>query len=318
MNHFHYRDGVLHAEDVAIPEIAAVVGTPFYCYSTATLTRHYKVFAKAFAGMDSLVCYAMKANSNQAVLRVLAKLGAGADVVSEGEMRRALAAGIPAEQDPVLRRRQDRARNGLRARRRHPVLQRRVGARTGAAFGPRHRTRPNGARVAAHQPGCRRQDPQEDLDRQGREQVRHRLAAGARRLCARRRTAGHQGRRHRHAYRQPDHRPAAVRRRLCAACRTGRHAARRRPRDRACRSRRRARHSLPHRQRSAAASRRLWRHRPQAHRAARPQGDVRAGPADRRQCRHPGRAGDLPQGGRRPELPRRRRGDERPDPADAL
>jgi len=96
MNHFHYRDGVLHAEDVAIPEIAAVVGTPFYCYSTATLTRHYKVFSKAFSGMDSLVCYALKANSNQAVLRVLAKLGAGADVVSEGEMRRALAAGIPA------------------------------------------------------------------------------------------------------------------------------------------------------------------------------------------------------------------------------
>ena len=96
MNHFHYRDGVLHAEDVAIPAITAVIGTPFYCYSTATLTRHYKVFVRAFAGMDSLVCYAMKANSNQAVLRVLAKLGAGADVVSEGEMRRALAAGFPA------------------------------------------------------------------------------------------------------------------------------------------------------------------------------------------------------------------------------
>jgi diaminopimelate decarboxylase len=96
VNHFHYRGGVLHAEDVAIPAIAGVVGTPFYCYSTATLTRHYNVFAKAFAGMDSLVCYALKANSNQAVLRVLAKLGAGADVVSEGEMRRALAAGFPA------------------------------------------------------------------------------------------------------------------------------------------------------------------------------------------------------------------------------
>ncbi|KAA3451132.1 diaminopimelate decarboxylase [Mesorhizobium sp. SARCC-RB16n] len=96
MNHFDYRDGVLHAEDVAIPDIAAEVGTPFYCYSTATLTRHYRVFVKAFAGLDTLVCYAMKANSNQAVLRTLAKLGAGADVVSEGELRRALAAGIPA------------------------------------------------------------------------------------------------------------------------------------------------------------------------------------------------------------------------------
>jgi len=96
VNHFDYRDGVLHAEDVAIPDIAKQVGTPFYCYSTATLTRHYRVFAQAFAGLDALVCYAMKANSNQAVLRTLAKLGAGADVVSEGELRRALAAGIPA------------------------------------------------------------------------------------------------------------------------------------------------------------------------------------------------------------------------------
>ncbi|MBZ9857779.1 diaminopimelate decarboxylase [Mesorhizobium sp. CA13] len=97
MNHFDYRDGVLHAEDVAITDIAATVGTPFYCYSTATLTRHYRVFAQAFSGLDTLVCYAMKANSNQAVLKTLARLGAGADVVSEGELRRALAAGMPAD-----------------------------------------------------------------------------------------------------------------------------------------------------------------------------------------------------------------------------
>ncbi|MHA6687993.1 diaminopimelate decarboxylase [Mesorhizobium sp. A556] len=97
MNHFDYRDGVLHAENVAVPEIAKAVGTPFYCYSTATLTRHFRVFSDAFAGLDTLVCYAMKANSNQAVLRTLAREGAGADVVSEGELRRALAAGIPAQ-----------------------------------------------------------------------------------------------------------------------------------------------------------------------------------------------------------------------------
>lgn len=97
MNHFDYRNGVLHAEDVSLLDIAAEVGTPFYCYSTATLERHYTVFAEAFSDMDALVCYAMKANSNQAVLKTLAKLGAGADVVSEGELRRALAAGIPAE-----------------------------------------------------------------------------------------------------------------------------------------------------------------------------------------------------------------------------
>ncbi|MGE0845123.1 MAG: diaminopimelate decarboxylase [Flavobacteriaceae bacterium] len=95
MHHFAYRDGVLHAEDVPLPVIAEAVGTPFYCYSSATLTRHYRVFEEAFAGLDTLICYAMKANSNQAVLATLARLGAGADVVSGGELKRALAAGIP-------------------------------------------------------------------------------------------------------------------------------------------------------------------------------------------------------------------------------
>jgi diaminopimelate decarboxylase len=94
MHHFAYRAGVLHAEDVSLDRLAAEVGTPFYCYSTATLTRHYKVFAGAFADVPALVCYAMKANSNQAVIRTLAKLGAGADVVSGGELARALAAGV--------------------------------------------------------------------------------------------------------------------------------------------------------------------------------------------------------------------------------
>ncbi len=96
MNHFDYRDGVLHAEDVSILELAEQVGTPFYCYSTATLVRHYNVFADALSDIPSLVCYAMKANSNQAVLKTLANQGSGADVVSEGELRRALAVGIPA------------------------------------------------------------------------------------------------------------------------------------------------------------------------------------------------------------------------------
>lgn len=94
MNHFHHINGILHAENVPIPEIAEAVGTPFYCYSTATLTRHYNVFADAFSDIDAKVCYAMKANSNQAVLTTLAKLGCGADVVSKGELKRALLAGI--------------------------------------------------------------------------------------------------------------------------------------------------------------------------------------------------------------------------------
>ena len=96
MNHFDYRDGVLYAENVPVPEIAKAIGTPFYVYSTATLERHYRVFSEAFSDVDAMVCYAMKANSNQAVLKTLGNLGAGIDVVSEGELRRALAAGIPA------------------------------------------------------------------------------------------------------------------------------------------------------------------------------------------------------------------------------
>ncbi len=96
MDHFSYRDGELYAEDLPVAQIAKEVGTPFYCYSTATLERHYKVFSGAFDGVNSLVCYAVKANSNLAVIRTLARLGAGADVVSEGELRRALEAGIPA------------------------------------------------------------------------------------------------------------------------------------------------------------------------------------------------------------------------------
>ncbi|HME30839.1 MAG TPA: diaminopimelate decarboxylase [Pseudolabrys sp.] len=97
MHHFAYRDGVLHADAVKLDTLAATVGTPFYCYSTTTLTRHYEVFAGAFADVSALVCYAMKANSNQAVVRTLAKLGAGADVVSGGELKRARAAGIAAD-----------------------------------------------------------------------------------------------------------------------------------------------------------------------------------------------------------------------------
>ena len=97
MHHFAYRDGVLHAEAVSLDALAGSVGTPFYCYSTATLERHYQVFAGAFADVDALVCYAMKANSNQAVIATLAELGAGADVVSEGELMRARLAGVPAD-----------------------------------------------------------------------------------------------------------------------------------------------------------------------------------------------------------------------------
>ncbi|MEM8630461.1 MAG: diaminopimelate decarboxylase [Pseudomonadota bacterium] len=95
MDHFIYRGGVLHAEDVPLADIAAAVGTPAYVYSTATFQRHYELFSEALSGLDHLICYAMKANSNQAILRLMADLGAGMDVVSGGEYARAKAAGVP-------------------------------------------------------------------------------------------------------------------------------------------------------------------------------------------------------------------------------
>ncbi|MBT3553776.1 MAG: diaminopimelate decarboxylase [Rhodospirillaceae bacterium] len=97
MDHFQYRNGTLWAEDVALSTIVEAVGTPFYCYSTATLTRHYNVFTEALAGLPALVCYSVKANSNLAVIKTLAGLGAGVDVVSGGELMRAMRAGVPAD-----------------------------------------------------------------------------------------------------------------------------------------------------------------------------------------------------------------------------
>ncbi|AJE48966.1 diaminopimelate decarboxylase [Celeribacter indicus] len=97
MDHFLYKNGVLHAEDVSLSEIAQQVGTPFYVYSTATLTRHFRLFDEALAGMDHLVCFAMKSNSNLAVLKLMCELGAGIDVVSIGEYLKAKAAGVPGE-----------------------------------------------------------------------------------------------------------------------------------------------------------------------------------------------------------------------------
>jgi len=97
MDHFNYRNGQLYAEDVSVAEIATSVGTPFYVYSTATLVRHFQLFDEALNGMDHCICYAMKAASNQAILKTLGNLGAGMDVVSGGEYRRALSAGIPPE-----------------------------------------------------------------------------------------------------------------------------------------------------------------------------------------------------------------------------
>ncbi|MCW9034886.1 MAG: diaminopimelate decarboxylase [Rhodospirillales bacterium] len=97
MDHFDYQNGELFAEEVPLARIAETVGTPFYCYSTATLERHYKIFSEAFDDKEATVCFAVKANGNIAVLKTLGNLGAGADVVSMGELKRALAAGIPTD-----------------------------------------------------------------------------------------------------------------------------------------------------------------------------------------------------------------------------
>ncbi len=97
MDHFIYKNDTLFAEDVPLPEIAAAVGTPFYVYSAATLRRHFRLFEEALAGLDHLICYSVKSNSNLAVLKLLGDMGAGMDVVSGGEYARARAAGIPGE-----------------------------------------------------------------------------------------------------------------------------------------------------------------------------------------------------------------------------
>ena len=165
MHHFDYRNGVLHAEAVNLADLAQAVGTPFYCYSTATLERHYRVFAGAFADVPSLVCYSVKANSNQAVIATLAKLGAGADVVSGGELKRALAAGVPRGQDHVLRHRQDRCRACDGARRERSLRQRRVRAGAGAAVVDRQKQGPDRPRLGARQSRRRCQDPCQDCDR---------------------------------------------------------------------------------------------------------------------------------------------------------
>jgi len=95
MSEFRYRRGVLHAEDLRLDKLAEAVGTPAYVYSHAALATRYRAFAAAFAGLDATVCYSVKANSNQAIIATFARLGAGADVVSQGELLRALAAGVP-------------------------------------------------------------------------------------------------------------------------------------------------------------------------------------------------------------------------------
>ena len=260
MNHFDYRNGVLHAEAVNLIDLAEAVGTPFYCYSTATLERHYRVFTEAFAGEKALVCYAMKANSNQSVLRTLAKLGAGADVVSGGELKRALAAGIPPEK--ILFSGVGKTEAELRAALDADILCINVESEPELELLSRLavRDRQDGADLGARQSRRRCRHPRQDLHRQVREQVRHSDCARARGLCPRGQAAGDRGHRHRHAYRQPDHRSEPDGNRVPHPVGFRADAARRRPHHLAYRFRRRPRHSLLHGPRGAAGARRLCRH----------------------------------------------------------
>ncbi len=217
MHHFDYRDGELHAEAVNLATVARTVGTPFYCYSTATLERHYRVFAEAFADVKAIICYAMKANSNQSVLKTFARLGAGADVVSGGELKRALAAGI--SPDKILFSGVGKTAQELRMALDAGILSINVESESELELLSQH-CRQRGAHRAhldARQSGRRCEDAREDRHRQVREQVRRAAGARARDLCARGEAAEHRRHRRRHAHRQPDHRPRPARRCLQGA-----------------------------------------------------------------------------------------------------
>ncbi len=252
MHHFDYRHGVLHAEGVSLVDLADEVGTPFYCYSTATLERHYRVFAAAFADVPALVCYAMKANSNQAVIRTLARLGAGADVVSGGELKRARAAGIPADKIMFSGVGKTDAELALAIDEGIFCVNVESDGELDRLSADRERQGPHRRHFGAGQSGHRRQDPRQDRDRQIGEQVRHSDQPRAGGLCPRSPSAGPAGHRRRHAHRQPDHRPRAVRRCVLAAGRVRADAARRRSRHQSRRSRRRPGRALSRGQRTAA------------------------------------------------------------------
>ena len=203
MDHFLYRDGVLHAEDVPLPDIAASVGTPFYVYSAATLTRHFKLFQEALNWTDHLICFAIKSNSNLAVLKLLGDLGAGMDVVSGGEYRRARAAGVPGDRvvfSGVGKTREEITyvlENGIRQFNVESEPELEAISQIAAQMGV---TVPIALRV---NPDVDAKTHEKIADRKIGKQVRHSDCQGPRGLCAGGETAGHRGDRRRCAYRQP-------------------------------------------------------------------------------------------------------------------
>ena len=317
MSFFHYHGGELHAEEVPLARIAAAVGTPFYVYSDGALRAAYEDFAAAFAGLPAidLLCAEGQLQPRRSCAP-WRRLGAGADVVSEGELRRALAAGVPAGQHRLLRRRQDRAEMAAGARRRHPPVQRRVRCRSCELLNQVARERGRQARGrAARQSRCRCAHPRQDLHRQGREQVRHRARPGAGGLCRGGAAAGHRGRagwRCISARSSPSSRPFAAAfaqdggagERIAAAGHVG-------PR---ARSRRRPRHRLSRRDR-AARSRTMPRAVKETVGTLGLRLIFEPGRAHRRQCRRAGDPGIYVKDGVSRNFAHRRCGDERPDPA---
>ena len=289
MHHFDYRGGILHAEGVALDRLAAAVGTPFYCYSTATLTRHYEVFAGAFADVRALVCYAMKANSNQAVIE------------DPGRSRRRRRRGVGRRAQARAACRHSAARRSCSpasARPKPSSPPRSMPASSASMSNPSRSSRcsrksppPRAARTDI----SLRVNP--DIDAR----THAKIATGksenkfgipisrAREVYA-------------HAAKLPGVRVSGVDMHIGSQITELQpfddafallsefvaHAARRRPCDRACRSRRRPRHPLSRRQRSAAGPAGLCRGGQARDRLARLHADLRARPADRRQCRHPG------------------------------
>ena len=260
MHHFAYREGVLHAEDVDLRRLADEVGTPFYCYSSATLERHYRVFAEAFADTDALVCYAMKANSNQAVLKTLGRLGRrhghrlGRRTAPGAGRRR------PGRAHRVFRGRQDEGRDGLRPR--QP-------ASCASTWNPSRSSRPcprwrfsKGMRA----PVSIRINP--DVDAKTHKKISTGksenkfgipIAPRPRGLCPGGPDEGHRDHGRRHAYRQPDHGSRALRQCHRAAGGAGPRPHGRRPQAPPHRSRRRSRHALSRGQRAARPIRRPMR-----------------------------------------------------------
>ena len=318
MHHFAYRAGVMHAEGVDLAALAESVGTPFYCYSTATLERHYRVFAEAFSDVPSLVCYAMKANSNQAVIATLARLGAGVDVVSGGELKRALAAGVPPEKimfsgvgktAPELAAAVDAGILCINVESEPELdLLSQIASSKGLTVCVSVRVNPDvDAKTHAKISTGKSENKFGIPISRAREVYQHAAKLKGIRASGVDMHIGSQI-----TDLQPFDDAFALLSEFVRTLRGGW------PPHRACRSRRRPRHSVPRGQRAAAGSGRLCGDRQARDARARLQADLRAGADDRRQRRNPGYPRSLCEARRGKDVHHRRCGDERSDPPDAV